>query len=377
MGTSTTENAPTAAVQLTVTKGLYSVLPGDTMLMTAILASVWGNADVRLRVWFNDGSNGSQLLTSDQRLAPAAYPSLWNATGTNLSYSGQVNIGRDTRPFGNPSLVVQNGSSKTNPSENRVFAAASSDTVAPSGLDVRANGGAVIADRTVHLLTTDFDSAGGGNLALQTQGGKVGIGKAKPATALDVAGTVTATAFSGDGSGLTNLPASAAESSETVFPSQGMVWIKPGKFLMGSRTDEPERGSDETQHWVTLTKGFWMGVNEVTQAEYVAVTGLANPSSFTGDTNRPVETVSWTSAVAYCTTLTATELGRGGFRRTGSIGCQRRRNGSIAAGRERGTRAMATGMTSAQPRWAITHGILQTAAVRPIRWSKNGRMRGG
>ena len=93
-------------------------------------------------------------------------------------------------------------------------------------------------------------------MALQTQGGKVGIGKAKPATALDVAGTVTATAFSGDGSGLTNLPASAAESPETVFPAQGMVWIKPGKFLMGSRTDEPERGSDETQH-SRVTKGLY------------------------------------------------------------------------------------------------------------------------
>ena len=50
-----------------------------------------------------------------------------------------------------------------------------------------------------------------------------------------------------------------------------------------------------------------MGVHEVTQAEYVAVTGLANPSNFTGDTNRPVENVIWNDAVAYCTTLTTTE----------------------------------------------------------------------
>ncbi len=30
-------------------------------------------ADVRLRVWFDDGVDGSQLLTPDQRFAPAGY----------------------------------------------------------------------------------------------------------------------------------------------------------------------------------------------------------------------------------------------------------------------------------------------------------------
>ena len=74
-GTSTAGSQPTAAVTLTVTKGLYSVLLGDTTLtnMTAIPNSVFANSDVRLRVWFNDGTNGSQLLTPDQRLAPGGY----------------------------------------------------------------------------------------------------------------------------------------------------------------------------------------------------------------------------------------------------------------------------------------------------------------
>jgi len=74
-GTSTAGSPPTAAVSLTVTKGLYSVLLGDTSLanMTPIPTSVWANADVRLRVWFNDGTLGSQLLTPDQRLAPSGY----------------------------------------------------------------------------------------------------------------------------------------------------------------------------------------------------------------------------------------------------------------------------------------------------------------
>jgi hypothetical protein len=63
-------------VSLTVTKGLYSVLLGDTTIanMTlAIPATVFTNADMRLRVWFNDGVNGLQQLSPDQRLAAAGY----------------------------------------------------------------------------------------------------------------------------------------------------------------------------------------------------------------------------------------------------------------------------------------------------------------
>jgi hypothetical protein len=90
-GTSTAGSQPTAAVTLTVTNGLYSVLLGDTSHtnMTAIPASVWANADVRLRVWFNDGTNGSQLLSPDQRLAPNGYLPAGSVTSAALA-SGSV-----------------------------------------------------------------------------------------------------------------------------------------------------------------------------------------------------------------------------------------------------------------------------------------------
>jgi len=55
-----------------------------------------------------------------------------------------------------------------------------------------------------------------------------------------------------------------------------------------------------------LSTGFWMGVHEVTQSEYQTVIG-SNPSTFPGDTNRPVETVTWDNATNYCRVLTLSE----------------------------------------------------------------------
>lgn len=68
-------------------------------------------------------------------------------------------------------------------------------------------------------------------------------------------------------------------------------WISPGRFLMGSPEDEPERSDDETEHEVMLTRGFWLGETAVPQAVWRAVMG-ENPSRFKGD-ELPVEQVNW------------------------------------------------------------------------------------
>jgi hypothetical protein len=72
----TAAGQPAAAVSLTVTKGLYSVLLGDTTIpnMTvAVPSAVFANSNVLLRVWFNDGVTGFQQLSPDQRLAAIGY----------------------------------------------------------------------------------------------------------------------------------------------------------------------------------------------------------------------------------------------------------------------------------------------------------------
>ncbi|MBO4715966.1 MAG: SUMF1/EgtB/PvdO family nonheme iron enzyme [Verrucomicrobia bacterium] len=88
-----------------------------------------------------------------------------------------------------------------------------------------------------------------------------------------------------------------------------MVWIEPGTFLMGSPKDELGRSGDETLHQVTLTKGYWIGKYEVTQAQYKAISGN-EPSYFKG-ADLPVEQVSWNEAMDFCAKLTAIEKAAG------------------------------------------------------------------
>jgi formylglycine-generating enzyme required for sulfatase activity len=103
-----------------------------------------------------------------------------------------------------------------------------------------------------------------------------------------------------------------------------MLWVEPGTFMMGSPESEAGRRSDETQHQVTLTQGFWLGKYEVTQAQWERVMGN-NPSesgamhkeeadgSITRDfsevkgADRPVETVSWNDVTSFCEKLTELE----------------------------------------------------------------------
>ncbi len=73
--------------------------------------------------------------------------------------------------------------------------------------------------------------------------------------------------------------------------TQRLRWIPPGRFLMGSPDGEPKRNSDETQHEVTLTEGFWLADTACTQALWEAVMGQ-NPSRIKG-IERPVERVNW------------------------------------------------------------------------------------
>ncbi len=108
------------------------------------------------------------------------------------------------------------------------------------------------------------------------------------------------------------------EGSTIYTNSIGMKFslIPSGSFVMGSPdgtntapagTAELGRSTSETQHFVTISKSFYMQTTEVTQGQWVQVMG-SNPSSFYNcGLNCPVEEVSWYDAQNFIDALNASE----------------------------------------------------------------------
>ncbi len=114
------------------------------------------------------------------------------------------------------------------------------------------------------------------------------------------------------------------DKSKVITDSIGMklVLIPKGTFLMGRPPGEIGSFKDELGHDVTISRDYYMGVHEVTQAQYKKLMGK-NPSHFQGDrvaerhpqtkrvvkdvdsSNHPVEQVSWDEAVEFCQRLSA------------------------------------------------------------------------
>ena len=95
-------------------------------------------------------------------------------------------------------------------------------------------------------------------------------------------------------------------------PTFNMVPLSPGTFQMGSIS---VGDTAVPTHQVTLSRPFWVGKHEVTQAEYQALMG-SNPSfhqgsNYPNSAQRPVEVVSWNDAVSYCIELTNREAASG------------------------------------------------------------------
>lgn len=88
-------------------------------------------------------------------------------------------------------------------------------------------------------------------------------------------------------------------------PAIAMIWIRPGTFLMSSTHGV----GDDTQ--VTLTRGYWLGRTEVTQAQWQAVLERVPVPSYFKGSDRPVEQVGWEILMEFCVKLTERERATG------------------------------------------------------------------
>jgi formylglycine-generating enzyme required for sulfatase activity len=79
------------------------------------------------------------------------------------------------------------------------------------------------------------------------------------------------------------------------------VRIPPGKFMMGSPNTEKDRTREEgPQRQVTISKPFYMGVTEVTQAQFRSLVRSRSKPNRYGPSQAPAETLSWKEATVFC-----------------------------------------------------------------------------
>ncbi len=99
---------------------------------------------------------------------------------------------------------------------------------------------------------------------------------------------------------LSSLPPDTIRALPAVRNSLGVELrlIPAGTFTMGEATGDTD---EKPPHQVTLTKPFYMGVHEVTNAQWKRVMGSV-PSNWK-DGDQPVENVSWEEAVEFCRKL--------------------------------------------------------------------------
>ncbi|HVU99888.1 MAG TPA: hypothetical protein VHH88_00910, partial [Verrucomicrobiae bacterium] len=113
-GTSVAGSEPSAAINVAVSNGLFTVALGDSAIanMLPIDSAVFMQPNLELRIWFNDGTHGFSALNPAQRLTPAPYAvsvlgpvSASQLTGTlpagqlGGSYSGSVNFNNSSNAF--------------------------------------------------------------------------------------------------------------------------------------------------------------------------------------------------------------------------------------------------------------------------------------
>lgn len=213
------DGVPDTPVSITVSSGLYSVLLGDTSIenMEELSYSVFSNDSVWLRIWFNDGTSGSQLLVPDQRIASVGYAHQAAMLNGTVYVDSSSNVGIGTTSPEYKVDIVHGDHQETYftkiTAEEEVYNVLAIKNKAAVGhrsslrfmhgntlmgrlfSEGSANETAALTLQNKTNSSISFQTNGNNTRMIIKGGGKIGIGKESPSYDLDVNGEVQATAF--------------------------------------------------------------------------------------------------------------------------------------------------------------------------------------
>jgi hypothetical protein len=143
-GTSVNGSEPSAAVNVTVNGGLFTVALGDTSQadMAFIDASLFTQPNLQLRVWFNDGVNGSAALSPLQNLTFAPYAAQAVNAITALTALTALNVS------GNVSAAQLTSIGNTNGAADNFFIGPSGNATVSGNWNTAVGVNALAADTT-------------------------------------------------------------------------------------------------------------------------------------------------------------------------------------------------------------------------------------
>ena len=222
-GTSSAGSEPSAAVSVAVTNGLFTVALGDTSQanMAAINAVLFAQPNLQLRIWFSDGVNGFAALRPVQNLTPTPYASFATAANSASNLLG-------TLPATQVSGTLASGNLPSSPTVSGTVTAANFSGNGAGLTNVNAD----LLDGQHGAYYLNAGNLNAGTLPLARLSGAV---VTNTETGVTLSG-----AFSGNGSGLTNLNAarlsgSVSNISNIYLPvttaSAGIVYSGATPFL--------------------------------------------------------------------------------------------------------------------------------------------------
>lgn len=163
--TSPADGVPDSAIAITVTDGVYSTRLGDASItnMDALPSNLFTDGNLQLRIWFNDGVNGWQLLSPDQELTSTPY--------AFMVADGSVATAKLADDAVNASKILNSAVTSAKIEDGAIADADVSSSAAISWSKVNKTG-AVPADVGAQAANADLDDLADGSLS----GAKVGSG---------------------------------------------------------------------------------------------------------------------------------------------------------------------------------------------------------